>query len=137
MPSHAVGRIEDEEHLSLVYAACDVFAFPSREDNAPLTVGESLLSGTPVVAFPIGNVPDLVHHLETGYLARFDDVDDFAAGLAWALSAPRSRQAVTRSMQCRMVARAYHDPETCAARHVAVYEQMIEEAARLARKRPA
>lgn len=129
VPVHAMGHISDTRRLSLVYAASDVFVSPSREDSGPVTVAESMLSGTPVVAFPVGNAPELVRHEDTGYIARYEDVADFAAGLAWAIAAPRSGAAVERGLRCHLAARAHNDPEIAVARHLAVYEDMLGRAA--------
>ncbi len=123
--THNMGHTSDERKLSLVYASADVFAFPSLEDNAPLTVPESLLSGTPVVAFPSGNVPQILAHLDTGYIARHHDVDDFAEGLAWALETSGSPEALKRSNRCHWTAQAYNDPGTAVRRHVNLYNEAL------------
>lgn len=123
---HNMGHVSDEKKLSLIYAAADVFAFPSREDNAPLTVAEALLSGTPVVAFPVGNVPEVVQHKDTGYIARYEDAEDFAKGLVWALAAPRSQEALARGLRSHLVARTHNDPATAVARHLRLYQQILE-----------
>ncbi len=128
VPTHSLGRISDEQKLALAYSAADVFAFPSREDNAPLTVAEAMLCGTPVVGFPVGNVPDLVEHRNTGYIARYADPNDFAEGLAWALTGRRSGHSLQRSMRCRDVARRHHDPDRIARLHEALYEEMLDTA---------
>lgn len=123
------GFINDNELLSLVYAAADVYLFPSREDNAPLTVGESMLSGTPVVCFSIGNIPELVKHKQTGYIAKPHDVSDFAVGIRWALDAD-PEEAIFRGAKCRLAAASYHDPDTAVTRHLAVYESALSQASR-------
>lgn len=130
VPAHSMGHVSDEEKMSLIYAAADVFAFPSRGDNAPLTVVESLLSGTPVVGFPVGNVPELIAHEDTGYIARFEDAQDFAAGLEWALADTDSAGALLRGLRGHLKARRHNDPETAVARHIALYRQALAEAAR-------
>lgn len=127
---HNMGHVSEETKLSLIYAAADVFAFPSREDNAPLTVAEALLSGTPVVAFPVGNVPELIQHQDTGYIARYEDAEDFAAGLLWALSAPRSQEALARSLRGHLAAFAHNDPDTAVARHIRLYKDILANASR-------
>lgn len=45
-------------------SAMDLILVPSRMDNAPNVVIESLLEGTPVLATPVGGIPDLLDHLE-------------------------------------------------------------------------
>lgn len=124
VPTHNVGFVTEEEKLSLVYAAADVFAFPSREDNAPLTVVESMLSGTPVVSFAVGNVPELLEHKVNGYIAAYADAEDFAAGLAWVLNEIDGREALRLGLNSHLLARRHNDPATAVARHVALYESM-------------
>jgi len=111
MKCRNMGYISDPKKLALIYSAADVFAFPSLEDNAPQTVPEALLSGTPVVSFPIGNVKELINHMDTGFIARFQDSDSFAEGLAWALQSPRSPEALMRGINAHLNARAYHEPQ--------------------------
>jgi glycosyltransferase involved in cell wall biosynthesis len=81
------GRVDETERLALYYRAVDVLAFPSLAENCPLAVLEAMACGRPVVAFAVGGIPDLVDHLETGYLARLGDAGDLARGLAAALDA--------------------------------------------------
>ena len=52
IPVEVLGTLEGDEQLARVYAAADVFVAPSRQDNLPNTVVESLACGTPVVATP-------------------------------------------------------------------------------------
>lgn len=126
IPSHSMGHISDEVKMSLIYAAADVFAFPSREDNAPLTVVESLLSGTPVVAFDgVGNVPEMITHKDTGYIARYTDAADFAEGLAWALKNTDGPDILMRGLRGHVHARTHNDPDTAIARHTALYHKML------------
>jgi glycosyltransferase involved in cell wall biosynthesis len=124
--SHNMGHISDEVKLSLIYAAADVFAFPSREDNAPLTVAESLLSGTPVVAFPVGNVPELIRHKDTGFIAKYEDAKAFAEGLAWALAKPNSPEALSRGLRGCIAARKHNDPDIAVERHLRLYQEMLD-----------
>lgn len=40
--------------IAVAYQAADFFANPSTNDNGPMMVGEALVCGVPVVAFPVG-----------------------------------------------------------------------------------
>lgn len=127
MRTYNMGHVSDENKMSLIYAAADVFAFPSREDNAPLTVVEAMLSGTPVVGFPVGNVPELVNHLDTGYIARYADAQDFAEGLIWALRDVDSVEYMLRGLRGHLKARAHNDPDLAVGRHIELYRKMLGE----------
>lgn len=82
---HSVGTLYDEYSLALLYSAVDVFVTPSLADNFPNTILESLACATPVVAFNVGGIPDLVRHTKTGYLAKYKDATDLAVGIDWCL----------------------------------------------------
>lgn len=69
IPSYTYfGRVNDEFKMALIYAASDVFILPSREDNLPNVMLESLCVGTPVIGFSIGGLKDILKTGENGVL---------------------------------------------------------------------
>lgn len=74
-------EIDDENKLRNIYNLSDIFLSPSLQDNLPLTVMESLSCGTPVVAFDVGGMKDLILHRKNGYLALENNFDDFYEGI--------------------------------------------------------
>lgn len=91
----------DRERLALAYAAADFFLCPSVEDSGPMMVNESLMAGTPVVAFRIGVVPDLIEDGVHGIIAVSKSADSLsdalAEGLRWdAVRAAEARTACRR-----------------------------------------
>ncbi|MCX7984581.1 MAG: glycosyltransferase family 4 protein [Bacteroidetes bacterium] len=112
--SYSLGVISDEATLINLYNSCDVFVLPSTEDNLPNTVMESLACGTPVVAFNIGGLPELIDHMENGYLAQPFSPEDLAHGLKVLLTTPsygtfshRARQKVITTFSMDVVAKQY------------------------------
>lgn len=85
IPTKCVGYIRDESILNDLYNAADVFVVPSRQDNLPNTVLESICAGTPVVGFNIGGLPDMIIHKHNGYLAKPFDTNDLVAGIEFVL----------------------------------------------------
>lgn len=77
----SLGYLRSESALAKAYQSADVFVCPSIEDSGPLMINQSIMCGTPVVAFDMGVAPDLVYTGRTGYLARLKDVDDLARGI--------------------------------------------------------
>lgn len=75
-----VGYLTQEKLIS-AYQAADVFVCPSIADSGPLMINQSIMVGTPVVSFPIGVSKDIVHTMETGYLAALCDSKDLANGI--------------------------------------------------------
>jgi glycosyltransferase involved in cell wall biosynthesis len=84
-PIHYAGHLHDELSLRILYSAADAMTIPSRQDNLPNTGLEAHACGTPVIAFNIGGLPDIVDHLKTGYLAQAFDTVDLARGIQWML----------------------------------------------------
>jgi glycosyltransferase involved in cell wall biosynthesis len=56
------------EALAEVYAAADVFVFPSKTDTFGLVLLEALASGLPVAAFPVTGPRDVIGHEPVGVL---------------------------------------------------------------------
>ena len=92
------GRISDDFHLALIYNAADVFVAPSMQENLANTVMESLTCGTPVVAFDIGGMPDMILHGENGYLAKAFEVSDLEKGIKAAVCIAGKREEIRQSV---------------------------------------
>lgn len=60
LPMHVVkaGYIKDKAELNRLYNAADLFIIPSRQDNFPTVVLESMFAGTPVLGFNVGGIPE-------------------------------------------------------------------------------
>jgi glycosyltransferase involved in cell wall biosynthesis len=121
---HQMGFCSDEDKLRLIYSAADVFAFPSRADNSPLTVSEAMACGTPIVSFPVGNVPDLVVHKKNGYIAKYGDTNDFSEGLSWFMS-QTAKANFSSSLSAIASIRSNNDPVSSAHMHEALYREVI------------
>ncbi|WP_240329937.1 glycosyltransferase [Helicobacter suis] len=84
--THFLGRLSDATSLVALYNALDMILAPSRQENLSNIVMESLACGTPVVAFAVGGLLDLITHQENGYLARPFEIEDLKAGIEWVLA---------------------------------------------------
>jgi len=118
LPVHYLGTLRDDVSLSLVYSAADVFLAPSRQDNLPNTVIESLSCGTPVVAFDIGGMPDMITHQKTGFLAEAYNAEQLLEGIRWVIS--EQDQAGLRT-KCRQAAREKFDETKVASSYHKIY----------------
>jgi len=72
------------EELAEIYAACDVFVFPSKTDTFGLVLLEALASGLPIAAFPVKGPRDVIGSAPVGVLS-----DDLRSACLQALSVPR------------------------------------------------
>lgn len=71
----------------------EIFVHCSDNEGLPVAIMEALACGKPIVASPVGGIPDLVKDGETGFLLEPDDVDGFAERMVTLLS---NRQLVAR-----------------------------------------
>lgn len=71
----------NEDQLIQAYQMADVFVCPTLADAGPMMVRQSLMCGTPVVAFPVGVSILLVESGTTGYLAEYGKAEDLARGI--------------------------------------------------------
>jgi len=81
--------IRSQQQMAELYGLADLFVTPAIEDNLPNTVMESLACGTPVVAFDTGGLPEMVDHMQNGYLAEFKSAADLATGIHWILTSDK------------------------------------------------
>lgn len=124
----ALGYVSSPSLQSLVYSAADLFVLPTRADNLPLVLQESLACGTPVVGFDCGGVSDAVRPEQTGYLARAEDAGDLARGIDTLLSDPTGRDRLSRT--CREVAVTEYGLELQARRYLDLYAHLLAPEAR-------
>jgi glycosyltransferase involved in cell wall biosynthesis len=83
----------DRGELADWYSAADLFVLASAHEGCPNVVLEALACGTPVVATPVGNVPELLDRPQVGIVAE-RQVPALAAAIAEALSRPWDREAI-------------------------------------------
>ncbi len=124
-PIHYCGQLNDDLSLRVIYSAADAMLIPSRQDNLPNSGVESLACGTPVIAFDIGGLPDIVAHKQTGWLARPFDTEDLAQGIRWVLG-DNERQTRLR-VQSRAKAVSRFSSPVVTGQYRAIYERMIEQ----------
>lgn len=66
----SIGTVQDDRLMALLYSAADAFVLPSREDNLPNTMLESMACGTPVISFPIGGMKETIIPFKNGLLTE-------------------------------------------------------------------
>jgi glycosyltransferase involved in cell wall biosynthesis len=117
----ALGTVRDEVAIALAYQAADVFVCPTIADAGPLMIPESLLCGTPVVAFDEGYAVDLLaHDTRIGYLCRRREAAEIARGLEQVLGIDDTDESRTARRRVALP----HAPERVAEAHLALYAEL-------------
>jgi glycosyltransferase involved in cell wall biosynthesis len=125
IPMVNLGYVSSDRLKSIAYSAADLFIFPTRADNLPLVLQESMACGTPMISFNIGGVSDLVRPGLTGYLAQPEDIDDFCQGIVDLLDDNTKRQIMGKN--CRRIALDEYTLDLQAKRYQHLYQQLLDE----------
>lgn len=83
--AYPLGYTSDTDRIVDVYSSCDVFVLPSLSENLPNTIMEAMSCSVPCIGFNVGGIPEMISHYKNGYVARYCDSDDLAAGIRWVL----------------------------------------------------
>jgi glycosyltransferase involved in cell wall biosynthesis len=121
-PEHiSLGKVQDERLMSVVYNAADAFIIPSREDNLPNVVLESLTCGTPVIGFAVGGILDMVQSGSNGLLVEKTEPRDLAIALDGFLNGTFifNREAIAAA------ARTKYSPEVQAGTYMSLYQSLL------------
>lgn len=111
-----LGEVDDKQKNELMKNA-KAYIFPIRWSEAfGLTVVESLASGTPVIAFPNGSLPELIEDGKTGFLVN---------NVEQAIEAVGKIGDISRE-ECRRQAQERFDVSTMAKNYVKVYESLLQ-----------
>ena len=112
---YQLGQLKTESEIISTYNSADVFVAPSLEDNLPNTIMESMACGTPVVAFNIGGIPDMIDDGQNGILTELKSSKSLANGIRMILSDDElnkkfslsSREKVSKVFNQKVVAEMY------------------------------
>jgi len=120
-----LGSIQNEATLRDAYSAADLLVVPSRNENLPTTIIESLACGTPVAAFDVGGISELIEHGETGHLAAAGDPQSLAEGIRDLLGEPRRLREM--GISARETAKHKFGMDTMVQRYLSMYEEFLQE----------
>jgi len=94
-----LGNLESDGRMAAAYRAANLYVHPARQENAPCTIQESMACGTPVLAFSVGGIPEMIAPDQNGFLVESVGGLALADGLEKALSNPSRLAAMGRG--CR------------------------------------
>lgn len=116
-----VSYVKKEQQMVDIYNAVDAYVTPSLFENLPNTIMEALACGTPCVGFRTGGIPEMIEHGENGYVARYRDAADLAAGIVWTLSPQRHDML---AVNARRFALEHYSEERVAREFIKLYQSL-------------
>jgi glycosyltransferase involved in cell wall biosynthesis len=127
IPSLSLGYVTGDTVKAIAYSAADLLVHPTRADNFPLVLLESLACGTPVVSFRVGGVPETIRDGVTGCLAEPDNPLALRDAIV-ELLADRRHLAFMRSL-CREVVVRHYPLGRQVERYLQLYRGLLDSAA--------
>ena len=87
-----MGFVKPEE-LPKFYAIADVFCRPSLSEGLGNSFLEAMAAGVPVVATPVGGIPDFLRDGKTGWFCRVNDPASIAEKIKYILDEQNKAEA--------------------------------------------
>lgn len=122
LKAYPLGFVSDEKLIVDIYNSADVFVLPSLEDNLPNTIMEAMACGVPCVGFKVGGIPEMIDHQLNGYVAKFRDITDLAAGILWVLGEDNG---LRLSDNCLKKVATNYSQRSVALKYTEIYNQAL------------
>lgn len=121
--AYLMGFVNDEDKMADLYAVADLFVLPSVADNLPFTAMEAMASGTPVIAFRIGGIPEIVG--DAGWIVGEPNAGALAEGIESIFKAENQEAYVEKLHGCRQRMEEFFDEKLMIQNYLEVYRQMM------------
>jgi glycosyltransferase involved in cell wall biosynthesis len=113
-----------EQVVAEVLARSDLLALPSFWENMPMSIGEALAAGVPVVSTSVAGIPDWVDHGKTGLLVKPGDPVELADAIRVLLQDSALRHSMGTAGRARAL--AAYAPRVVAKKTLEVYETICQ-----------
>lgn len=123
LPIISLGSINCDRKLCEIYSAADLFILPSLEDNLPNTMLEAMACETPVVAFNVGGIAEVVRDRVTGRLILLGDIHQLAEAIADCVISTDERKRIGKN--CRRAIEENHSQSLQAKRYINLYQDLL------------
>lgn len=116
------GVVRNNDSLRRYYSSANAFIIPSREDNLPNVMLESLACGTPVIGFPVGGIKEHIFDFKTGLLA--DDLS--SESLARAIDKFFENKELFSSEEIHNYVKDNFNEDDVANEYIKVYNELLK-----------
>lgn len=115
------------DQMASWYAASSMLAFTSRAEAMPRTVLEAMASALPIVSIDVDGIPELVEHMNEGYLYEPGDISGLIRGVKFMLADPRRAESIGQAARSKYM--AAFSRQLHAERMAAVLSKVLQPAA--------
>jgi glycosyltransferase involved in cell wall biosynthesis len=117
------GHLYDKISLRMLYSAADLSVIPSLKETFGLICAESLSCGLPCVAFENTGPADIIIHKKTGYLSKYNDLDDFLNGINWLLGLDKIKTEELSILSREHILKNFNS-QIVSDKYISVYKQL-------------
>ncbi|MCD6293685.1 MAG: glycosyltransferase family 4 protein [Deltaproteobacteria bacterium] len=125
IPVISLGQLDTDEEIRDAYSAADLFLLPSLEDNLPNTILESMSCATPVVAFDVGGVPDMVTDGVHGLLVKAFNTQQMGEAIVSLALDPERR--ISMGKACREKVTRDYALDVQAGNYLNLYDDLLHQ----------
>jgi glycosyltransferase involved in cell wall biosynthesis len=120
-----LGAMEQNELIEW-YQKASLFVLPSFIEGFPVTLLEALSCKTPVIATPVGGIPEIIKNHRTGILTPTGDSIRLAEAIQYLLENKDVK--LKMGHEGRTLVTEYHSLEAAAKKLIMIYERLTESA---------
>jgi len=124
IPTYFTGNISSEVDMANIYSGADIFIMPSMEDNLPNTVLESMSCETPVVAFNIGGMSDMIDDNINGLLVEPFNASAMAEEILLLLKDDDRLSRMSEMSRKKMI--NYFNPKNVSIKYIELYKDILK-----------
>jgi glycosyltransferase involved in cell wall biosynthesis len=122
LPAIDLGFLKSDRLKTLAFSAADLFLHPTRAESFGLVALESIACGTPVVAFRVGGIPELVRPGLSGELAEPESPREFRDAIRRLIEDDQRRSRIAGT--CRELALAEYRIDGQVERYLQLYQSL-------------
>lgn len=93
-----LGWVDEKQRTELLLTS-SIFVLPSFTEGLPMSILEAMSASLPVIATPVGGIPDVIRNEETGILVPVSDVISLSAAICRLLGDSALRESIGRRAQ--------------------------------------
>jgi glycosyltransferase involved in cell wall biosynthesis len=120
---YEAGYLSTDKELNEHYSVADIFLFCSLADNQPLSILETMSSGTPLFGFDTGGISEMVEQNKTGYLSPQKDTINLANSIR---KAYHSKEYINWGKASRLKAEKEYSYEKLLENHKQLYQTIFD-----------
>lgn len=115
------GHCPLKETLNII-REMDIFVLPSEMEGMPYVILHAMSLGKPVIATPVGAIPDIVASEKTGFIVPVGDISALAEAIIYLLNNPGLRDNMGKAARQRYL--DYFTLKTMVLQHESLYQNL-------------